>query len=70
MVVRSDDPIYPDVHDWLLATMTPEARRALVARSSYAQRAPGADVPGAVNDQAGIEQGPVDQRGDMPMEAA
>lgn len=31
---------------------------------------PGADVPGAVNDQAGIEQGPVNERGDMPMEAA
>jgi hypothetical protein len=31
--VRSDDPIYPDVHDWLLGTMTADARRAVVARS-------------------------------------
>lgn len=35
VAVRSDDPIYPDVHDWLLSTMTPETRRSLVARSSY-----------------------------------
>jgi chaperone BCS1 len=33
--VRSDDPIYPDVHDWLLSTMTADARRAVVARSRF-----------------------------------
>lgn len=50
VTVRSDDPIYPDVHDWLLSTMTPEARRAVVARSSYAtleqqQHSPSSDEP-------------------------
>lgn len=33
VTVRSDDPIYQDVHDWVLANLSDDGQRAVVARS-------------------------------------